>query len=43
LGKETGLSGINKRVFLYEEISEKQYINGSGPEFSVDWILVKTL
>jgi hypothetical protein len=43
LGQETKLGGINKRVFLYEEISEKQYINGSGPEFSVDWILVKTL
>lgn len=37
------LRGINKREFLYEEISEKQYINDNVPASSIDWILVKTL
>jgi len=43
LEQVTGLYSVNKRVFLYEEISEKQYINERFPAFSVDWILVKTL
>lgn len=43
LKQETKLYPEEKRCFLHEEISEKQYINGRGPEFSVDWILVKTL
>ena len=43
LEQVTGLYSVNKRVFLHEEISEKQYINDYGPASSVDWILVKTL
>lgn len=43
LEQVTGLYGVNKRVFLHEEISEKQYFNDYSPAKSVDWILVKSL
>jgi hypothetical protein len=43
LTQETKLYPEEKRCFLHEEISEKQYISNQFPENSIDWILVKTL